>query len=121
MKKIILSGILFIGLTNMSFGTTKHGANISSSCNNGGIATFRVEKGALVNAYFTGTYIKNNYRRKGKMGGQVFHCNNIAGCTFTHKLSLSMKANSNNFELEKHFIIVKGKNEKIIRHSARCR
>ncbi len=115
MKKIILISILLMGLISMSFAERKHGVRINASCMKGGIAKFHVENGAIVLAYFKGTY----KGRSGKLGSKIFTCTNPMGCTFTHILSL--KYNSSGMELSRHFIRVRGKNEKISSHSAGCR
>ena len=111
MKKIILLSILLIGLTSLSFAQSKHGVRINASCMKGGIAKFHVEHKAGVLAYFTGTY----RGRSGQLGSDTFYCTNPIGCTFTHTLSVK------GIQLSRHFIRVRGKNEKITSHSAKCR
>lgn len=115
MKKIILLSVLLIGLTSIGFSQTKHGVRINASCVKGGIAKFHVENGAVVLAYFTGKY----KGRRGRLGSEIFNCRNPIGCTFTH--ILSPKLNSKGMELSRHFIRVRGKNEKVSSHSAGCR
>ena len=130
MKKIILLSILLVGLTSMSYAERKHGARINASCKKGGIAKFHVEYKAFVLAYFRGTY----NGRSGQLGSDTFYCKNPKGCTFTHTLSttklrkltsindhLEKKVFNKGIELSRHFIRVRGKNEKISIHSAGCR